>query len=246
MRTNDKMHARMSGTRVAITVSVAALVALFGGCHRLDDLTAVDLSDPEKRHAIGMYPERQALIVEIPPSGEGLTKNQRADVWRFVERYRKESTGPLEISGPGGSGAYISASRSLREVQSIVADVGIDPRSVVLARGQGGRRNHGIGPAVELAFDRPVAVPPQCGDWATDLGENRERLPYNNFGCASQRNLALTVANARDLEQAQEETPRSSERRSATWSSYIGNAVSSDSGGGAAGTDSASDGAAAN
>lgn len=51
---------------------------------------------------------------------------------------------------------------------------------------------------------------------------DRERLPYENFGCASQRNLALTVANARDLQVPQEETPRSSEVRSASWSKYVG------------------------
>jgi pilus assembly protein CpaD len=84
---------------------------------------------------------------------------------------------------------------------------------------------------VKLAYQRPVAVPPQCRDWATDLGENREPLPYNDFGCASQRNLALTVANARDLQFPQDETPRLSERRSATWESYKGSGGASGGGG---------------
>lgn len=191
---------------------------LLGGCDRLDNLTAAELSEPKKRHAITTYPETQALIVELAPQGQGLTPNQRADVWRFADSYRKESNGPLTIAGPKSAGGYIAVSRSLREVQSIVAEAGVDPESVVVAQ-QG--RGRGV-PEVRLAYDKPVAVPPPCRDWASNLGENRERLPYNDFGCATQRNMALTVANARDLERAQDETPRSSERRSKAWGEYTG------------------------
>ena len=66
-----------------------------------------------------------------------------------------------------------------------------------------------------------MAVPPPCDDWSRDVGRNEERIPYPNWGCATQRNLALTVDNARDLGQPQPEDPRSGERRSATWSAYV-------------------------
>ncbi|MDX2307318.1 MAG: CpaD family pilus assembly protein [Hyphomicrobium sp.] len=199
---------------------------LLGACERLDNVTAVELSEPKTRHPIGAYPETKALIVELAPEGRGLTPNQRADVWRFVDSYRKESTGPLHIAGPRSTGGYIAASRSLREVQSIVAEVGVDPSDVVVAQGGGGGRG---APEVRIAYEKPIAVPPECRDWGSNLGENRERLPYNDFGCATQRNLALTVANARDLRQSQDETPRSSERRSKAWGEYTGSSNSSTS-----------------
>ena len=60
-----------------------------------------------------------------------------------------------------------------------------------------------------------------CDDWSRDVGRNEERIPYPNWGCATQRNLALTADNARDLGQPQPEDPRSGERRSATWSAYV-------------------------
>jgi pilus assembly protein CpaD len=183
------------------------------------------LNEPPKRHPIGYAAQTEALLVEVPPTG-GLSANQQADVVRFVDRYRKEGTGRLQLSSPRGAGAHLAASRSVREVESILVDAGIDGDAIQMSR-------HSIstsaGPAVKLAYDKPVAVPPQCGDWATNLGENRERLPYNNFGCATQRNFALTVANARDLQGPQPETPRSSERRSAAWSEYTGAANSNDS-----------------
>jgi pilus assembly protein CpaD len=104
-------------------------------------------------------------------------------------------------------------------VQGLVEEAGVDPDAIQLSRHGADSRT---GPAVKLAYEKPVAVPPQCRDWATDLGENRERLPYNDFGCASQRNFALTVANARDIQVPQPETPRSSEKRSAGWDDYTG------------------------
>jgi pilus assembly protein CpaD len=69
-----------------------------------------------------------------------------------------------------------------------------------------------------------VAVPPDCDRWPENVGRNEERIPYPNWGCATQRNMAVMVDNARDLRQPQAEDPRSSERRSATWSAYVGSA----------------------
>lgn len=207
-----------------MVVVTAAMAFSLSACTRLDDYTAAELNEPPKRHPIGYAAQTEALLVEVSPSG-GLSANQQADVVRFIDRYKKEGTGRLQLSAPRGAGAHLAASRSVREVESILIDAGIDGEAIQTSR-------HGIstsaGPAVKLAYDKPVAVPPQCGDWATNLGENRERLPYNNFGCATQRNFALTVANARDLQGPQPETPRSSEKRSSAWSSYTGTANSNE------------------
>ena len=57
-------------------------------------------------------------------------------------------------------------------------------------------------PPIRLAYQRPVAVPPPCDHWTEDVGRNEERIPYPNWGCATQRNLAVMVDNARDLQPA--------------------------------------------
>lgn len=197
--------------------SLACASLALAGC--VDDYTAAAIHNPSTHHPIGYGTSPETLFVELGPSHLGLSRNQSTDVWRFVNRYKKESTGSLRIEAPGSAGGHMTASRALRQVEEIVQDAGVDPRAVQLAR-LGGKSGHAG--ALTLSYDRTVAVPPDCGDWSDDLGKNRERLPYNNFGCATQRNLALTVANGRDLQMPQEETPRSSERRSANWSAYTG------------------------
>ena len=107
--------------------------------------------------------------------------------------------------------------QSLKDIQRKVVEAGVDYR---LMRG---KRQAGTEvPVIRLAYQRPVAVPPVCDKWGENVGRNEERVPYPNFGCATQRNLAVMVDNARDLQRPQDEDPRSSERRSVTWSSYVG------------------------
>lgn len=216
-------------------VPVMASMTGLGGCSQLDDYNYAELGDPKKRHAIGYSARPEALYVELSQGGQGLSPNQHADVWRFVERYKQESTGNLRITAPKGAGGHYAVSSALREVEGIVQESGLDPRAVEVSHVSGVMAH---GPAIRLVYDRTIAVGPQCADWGTDLGENRERLPYNDFGCATERNLAMTAANGRDLQHPQEETPRSSERRSATWTKYVGAEASAGSSSSSSGSNS--------
>ena len=71
------------------------------------------------------------------------------------------------------------------------------------------------------SYLRYVAEAPACGDWSTNLAHEPMNLPYPNFGCATQRNLAVSVANPADLLGPRSETARSSERRDFVWNKYV-------------------------
>lgn len=221
----QSMHPRRLHRLVGVG-SLAALAAALalGGCRdheaRLDPVAAATLSDPAQRHPIGFSGRTEALYVEVAQDGLGLSDNQTTDVYRFIDRYKTEANGRLRVSAPASVKGHMATSRSLRDIDDVVDRSGIPHDAVERVRSRGPDR---YGPAVRLSFERSIAVAPPCGSWPEDLGRvDRERLPYENFGCATQRNLALTVANARDLQVPQEETPRSSEVRSARWSAYAG------------------------
>ena len=123
----------------------------------------------------------------------------------------------------------LSAKQTVRQVISLTRNAGIPDEAIQVSRHHHVKGD--IGPAISISYAKPVAIAPHCGTWPKDIGNtNRERLPFHNFGCATQRNLAVNVANARDLQFPQDETPRSSERRSKHWNDYIGGKA--DSGGG--------------
>jgi len=204
----------------AATVAAVASIAL-GACEdrpRLPDYLAVSLNDVDETHPIGFADQQQVLHIDTPPRSRGLSRNQVADMQRFVLRYKAEGVGRLAVSVSRQAGAESEAARALDELGGILRDAGIAPSQVARGRHAEAQRSRAL---VRLSYVRPQAIAPECGHWQQDIGRDPERVHYPQFGCATQRNLAGMVANARDLQRPQPEQPRSAERRSQTWSNYI-------------------------
>jgi len=203
----------------AASVAVVASLAL-AACEdhhraRLPDFMGVALNDVDARHPIGFVDRREVLSIDAPPRGRDLSHNQSADMHRFVARYKAEGVGQLVVSAPKQSDA--GTSQVLAELGRILRESEIVPQRVVRTRHADGR----LRPVVRLSYGTPEAIAPECGHWHRDVARDPERINYPEFGCATQRNLAGMVANSRDLQRPQDEQPRSSERRSQTWSKYI-------------------------
>ena len=197
------------------------LVLLLSGCREregLSNLHAVHLNSPEKRHPIQFTRKREALLDEIPSGGRGLSPEQKTDVFRFIASYKAESDGQLAISSPSGMRRHMSARAAIRDLQVVLRRSGIADNAVLTERHG---YNSRYGRVLRLSYRRLIAVPPRCGAWPEDLGVDRERVHYNNFGCAMRRNLAITAHNGRDIIGPHPSGPRSSERRGEIWKDYV-------------------------
>jgi pilus assembly protein CpaD len=204
---------------IAASAAVAASMVL-AACEdhhreRLPDFMGVALNDVDARHPIGFVDRSEVLNVDAPPRGRDLSHNQSADLYRFVARYKAEGVGRLSVSVPRHGDA--GTSQVVAELGRILRENEIVPQRVVRTRHADGKLRQ----VVRLSYLTPEAVAPECGHWRRDVARDPERLNYPEFGCATQRNLAGMVANSRDLQRPQDEQPRSSERRSQTWSKYI-------------------------
>ncbi len=203
---------------VAATLATCAAIAACEEPRRLSEFTAVALNDTTQRHPIGFDERREVLHVDIPARASGLSQNQVADLHRFVARYKAEGSGRLSVSVSSQSRGSIGAANALDDLGRVLNQSEVLPAQVVRERHSDAHRSRSM---LRLSFSKPVAIAPECGHWQRDIGRERERIFYPEFGCATQRNLAGMVANARDLQRPQDEQPRSAERRSQTWSKYI-------------------------
>jgi len=201
---------------------------------RLDNATALGLSDPELRHAIQFAAKRETLDIEVPPDADGLSPNQHIDVVRFLERQQHEAKSRLVVFVPRAARPAAIA-RCLQDIQRHVADAGINYRVIKMTAWEHGPN---AVPSIRLAYERPIASAPTCGERSEDGGRNAERILDPNWGCTTVHNLAVMADNPRDLSVPQPEDPRSSERHAQSWSTNVGNAGKA--GGGEAGSAAAS------
>jgi|LNFM01.1.fsa_nt_gb pilus assembly protein CpaD len=198
--------------RIALRLSAtAAVLCLVGtalsGCNSpwVSDEYHPRLTDPARRHPIVMVAETATLDLSGSTEDKGGEARAFLETTKFVRNYRTEGRGPLHIAVPRGAGGNVS--RRVQNVRLVAYRNGVSPDRIRTVVKSG---SHGI---VTLSYDRISAVGPSCGDWSEDVTRNKGNLPYANFGCATQRNLAAMAANPMDLMYPAIETPRGSETR---------------------------------
>ena len=199
-------------SRLLLGVLLAVTLASCGEFRRLSSDEAWVETNPPLGHPIRFIERDEVLDIELPPRQQGLSRNQHVDVYRFGVRYTEEATGAIVVAPPARR--YGEGRQVIGGIRRALHEAGIPPERIKSGA-------PGDGPFVTLAYHRPLAVAPQCGHWPRDVNREPERVPYPDFGCATQRNLAGMVVNSRDLMTAQAETPASSERRMRTWSKYV-------------------------
>ncbi|MEZ5776257.1 MAG: CpaD family pilus assembly protein [Hyphomicrobiaceae bacterium] len=222
--TSHDMNAKavVPGLRpVAIRLIALTLVAGLAGCAgHMDGGRMVSFQEPmsvEERHPIVVDKAPKTLDVAVGRSQYGLTDFQKVEVEDFIGNWRQEGTGRLMISAPSGSSNERSAYQVVAEIRQILKGFGVPQSAVAVDSYYAG----GGKPPVKMSFVRYVATGPDCGHFSENLAEDPRNVHYENFGCAGQHNLALMIANPRDLVEPRGTTDRSGERRDFAWQQYI-------------------------
>lgn len=220
---------KMTRTAAAVTmgrtlrlVGACSLAVLLAACKHGDDGSRVagwTLVDPSQQHPILVSQQPSTLTLRVSRGSSGLSPAQRADVLDFATRYRVSDTGNsrMVIEAPSGSRNEIAAMQAVHQVRRILADLGYGDAAISV---QPYQADGGHAP-VRVSYMRYVAEAPECGLWPTNLAHDPGNVPYANFGCATQRNFAMQVANPADLLGPRSMTDRSSERRDVVFGKYI-------------------------
>lgn len=176
--------------------------------------------DARERHPIVVNNEPANLSLRIAAGTYGLTPGQRAQAIDFFRGYRVTGSraGRLAIGVPSGGPNDVAAVRALADLREIVRDAGISELDITVRPYRAGRD---ASAPISISYGRFVAEAPDCGAWPDNLADDRRNLPYANFGCASQRNLAVQVANPADLLGPRVMAPSAAERRDTVYDKYI-------------------------
>ena len=223
----------MQSPRTLRIAASACLVALLGsaiaGCDtpRVADSLHPRLTDPSKRHPITVVAETATLDVAIGSLPKGSEARAYVETTRFVRNYGYEGRGDLTIAVPSGSRHRASA--RLGQINLAAHRAGVPSNRVRIVQKPGGLDT------ITLSYDRIAAIGPTCGQWGSDITRNPDNLPYENWGCASQRNLAAMTANPTDLMFPANERARGSETRASDAKNFkegVGKSVNGGGGGG--------------
>jgi pilus assembly protein CpaD len=209
-----------------IAAALILAAAALGGCKHTDQeiVTGTVPNDYRQRHPIVVQEASRTTEVFVGQGRGGLTAAQRADVMGLAQAWLREGTGGIIIDMPTGTPNARTATDSLHEIQAILSAAGIPPRGITV-------RNYRptdprLFATIRVSYPRIMADAGPCGLWPNDLGpsiknkEYFENRQYDNFGCATQRNLAAMIDNPSDLVQPRAETPAMTERRNVAFEKY--------------------------
>lgn len=182
--------------------------------------------DYRTRHPIIVSEQEKTLDLPVA-SGDRKLVQANVDIVRgFVHRYREVASGLVRIMVPHGSTNAGAASFIARNVRHVLVANGVPASRIIIAPYSA--EGYDDAP-LRLAYMATSAHTTPCGRWPQDLSDDPENRGYENFGCASQSNLAAQVANPGDLLAPRGMTPIDSERRTTIYDNYVTNGNGSSS-----------------
>lgn len=218
-----RLAARTHRPLTALKVAAVSLVALMAtGCKdnfAQPQVAGWTLVDPSQRHPILVSQKPSHIQLRVARGSTGLTPSQRAEVLEFASKWRASDAGNsrLVISAPSGAANEVASMHAVQDIRGLLDDNGFAESAITVEAYQ---EDGDPQPPIRVSYLRYVAEAPECGHWPTNLASQYDNVPYANFGCSTQRNLAAQIANPADLLGPRSETPRSGERRSVHWDKY--------------------------
>ena len=192
---------KRAAARAIVTCTVLALAGVAVGCSSFQRDHVVVGSVPDDyrtRHPIVVSQNEISEDIVVPSDARTLSPRDRSVVEAFASRFRRSGTKSLAIMIPSGSHNETAAKHIAYEAAKVMQERGV-PRTQIQIQHYAAA---GFGEAATLRLvyaDITASVPSRCGSWNEDLHNTLENRNYDNFGCATQTNLAAIVANPADL-----------------------------------------------
>lgn len=206
------------------TVSLIASALAITGCasYQKDHFTVGSVpSDYRTKHPIVVAQDEMTEDLIVTSKMRNMSLRHRNQVVAFIGRFKKSGAKTIRIILPAGSHNEAAARQVGHDVIALMKEERMSANQISVSRYHAA--NHGDAATVRLSFQSTVAsVHSECGQWTEDLVRTPENKNYQNFGCATQNNLAEMIANPQDLIGPRGQSEIDAERRGTvieTWRS---------------------------
>lgn len=184
--------------RLATAGFVLTVLGLAGCAQRPDGPLNYAPDDYRARHPIIVGEATQDLDILVASSETRLTHADLTRVQSFASRFRAARASVIRIQVPANTRNAQAAGLVARDMVRALGREGVARSRVLLTSYD--VETSGEAFPIRLSFNGLTAgLEHACGQWPADLGETYQNRNYENFGCASQANLAAQIADPRDL-----------------------------------------------
>ena len=174
--------------RACIAVASVAAASIAAACSTPVSNGAAQVYDRDQRFPISVQPRMMTL--RLLYNGQAtLDENASGQIARFARDYLSYGSGSIAVAPPSGNPAASDL------IVGELLGSGVSRNQIMV----GTANAPGPSDDFRITYIRYVAESPACGDWSDNLGRTASNTAPNNFGCATQRNIAAMVADPRDL-----------------------------------------------
>lgn len=211
---------------VRIAAASKSALVLFGclimaGCQSQSQPSAELLAsnDYRLRHPIVITEEPETLDLPIGRNTRALYGPVKDTITAFAAESQRSGNGAVEILVPSGGANEAAVHAVTDDIRRALEHGGLN-RSRIRTRAYGVADPSADAP-IRLSYARMQATAGPCGNWPKNItGGIGENTVYENFGCATQSNLAMMVENPSDLLTPRASTPVDQNRRAVVIEKY--------------------------
>ena len=163
-------------------------------------------------------PWKNWLFVRLETDQDGLYGIGEGTINGFARNFNRSGSGILTVMVPAGSPNARVAANISGQVRHVLRRAGV-PAAAIEHRAYAASGEEFNAP-IRLAYNRMAAHAGPCGTWGDQAGRTSENRNYQNYGCATQQNLAAMVSNPLDLMYPADSQPPDAERRANVMAAY--------------------------
>jgi len=199
-----------------------AAVVFLAGCQsqtQSSDTSLLAANDYRVRHPIVVTEQPETLDLPIGYNTRNLNAPLSETITAFAESSRRNGNGRVEILVPAGAGNEAAVHAVVPHIRGALNRGGVGGNRIT-TRSYSVEDGSADAP-IRLSYPRVMATAGPCGEWPRSVGgEFNRNIDYENFGCASQANLAAILSNPADLITPRAVQPADQQRRAVVFENY--------------------------